>query len=96
MNNFQELLRTNINRVGKSIHDARKKQELTLDDLAFITGIESANLSRIENGKRDPKLSTLFRIAEGLRLDLSTLFIPEPEPNEEIDNTNIFYGDKKI
>lgn len=35
--------------------------------------ISKGNLSDIENGKRDPRLSTLVAIAEGLGLKLTQL-----------------------
>ena len=36
-------------------------------------GLSRANLNYLLNGRSDPKLSTLYRIAEGLEIDLSVL-----------------------
>jgi transcriptional regulator with XRE-family HTH domain len=36
-------------------------------------GISKGNLSDIENGKRDPRYSTLKAIAEGLEISLARL-----------------------
>ncbi len=37
-------------------------------------GLSRANLNYLLNGKTDPKISTLRRIAEGLEIDLAELF----------------------
>jgi len=42
--------------------------------LAYEYGLDSGNLSRIENGKIDPKLTMLWRISEALHMPLSKLF----------------------
>lgn len=60
--------------VGANIRKARSDQRLTLNDLSRLSGVEAASLSKIENGKRDPKLSTLVEIAKALRTDLPILF----------------------
>lgn len=49
-----------------SILDARIEKNLTQQDLADITGINRADLSRIENGNANPSLKTIKRVAEGL------------------------------
>ncbi|MFG5382748.1 helix-turn-helix domain-containing protein [Yoonia sp. R2-816] len=60
--------------MGANIRKARSDQRLTLNDLSRLSGVEAASLSKIENGKRDPKLSTLVEIAKALRTDLPILF----------------------
>lgn len=37
-------------------------------------GLSRSNLNYLLNGKTDPKMSTLRRVAEGLEMDLSELF----------------------
>ena len=66
--------------IGGRIRKARKEQKLRLRDLSLVSGIEPASLSRIENGKRDIKLSTLIRIANRLQISPSSFLEIEPEP----------------
>ena len=58
--------------------DARTSQNITQKELSEITGITQADISRIENGTRNPSLAMLKRIAAGLGMQLRLEFIPEP------------------
>ena len=59
--------------------DARKKQNLTQRELSQRTGITQADISRIENGTRNPSLDMLRRLAKGLGMRLRIEFIPEKD-----------------
>jgi HTH-type transcriptional regulator / antitoxin HipB len=62
--------------VGEMIKEARKKAKLTQDGLAERIGTKKSYISRIENGKIDIQLSTLFKIFEegfGKKLGISVL-----------------------
>ena len=56
--------------------DARTSQNMTQKDLSDITGITQADISRIENGTRNPSLAMLKRIAAGLGMQLRLEFLP--------------------
>lgn len=58
--------------------DARISQKITQKELSEITGITQADISRIENGTRNPSLAMVKRIAEGLGMQLRLEFIPTP------------------
>ena len=58
---------------GRRIRETRAGQGLSLDQLARLTGISGPALSLIETGKRDPRLTTLKRIADALRVSLAAL-----------------------
>ena len=58
---------------GRRIREARTEQALSLEQLARLTGISAPALSLIETGKRDPRLTTLVRIAAALRVPLEAL-----------------------
>ncbi|NLW11658.1 MAG: helix-turn-helix transcriptional regulator [Clostridiaceae bacterium] len=45
---------------------ARKSVGLTQEQLSARTGIDQAILSRIENGKANPSIGTLQKLAKGL------------------------------
>jgi HTH-type transcriptional regulator, competence development regulator len=59
--------------VGYRIRETRAAQGLSLEQLARLTGISAPALSLIETGKRDPRLTTLKRIADALRVPPTTL-----------------------
>ncbi len=61
--------------------DARKEQHLTQKELSERTGITQADISRIENGTRNPSLSMLKRLAKGMGMRLKVEFIPETKKN---------------
>jgi len=50
--------------VGEMIKQARKEANLTQEDLAKRTGTKKSYISRLENGKIDIQISTLFKIFE--------------------------------
>ncbi len=50
--------------VGEMIKDARKEAHLTQEDLARKSGTKKSYISRVENGKIDIQVSTLFKIFE--------------------------------
>ena len=56
--------------------DARINQHMTQKDLSAKTGITQADISRIENGTRNPSLAMVKRLAEGLGLQLKLEFVP--------------------
>ena len=58
---------------GKIIEDARKQAHISQSELAKRIGTDRAYVSRIENGKIEPKVSTFYRIvnAIGMKVDLS-------------------------
>lgn len=54
------------NEVSDLISRTRNQVGMTQKELAQISGVSQANLSRIENGSYTPSLSVLKRIADGL------------------------------
>lgn len=59
--------------VGRRLRALRADQDLTLEQLARLTGISAPALSLIETGKRDARLTTLAKIAAALRVPIRTL-----------------------
>ena len=63
--------------VIRAIVDARTSQNLTQKELAERTGIDQADISKLENGTRNPSVSLLKRLAEGMGMVLKIEFIPK-------------------
>ena len=61
--------------IGEMVKQARKQAQLTQEDLAKKTGTKKSYISRLENGKIDIQISTLFKIFEdGLGKKLKLTF----------------------
>lgn len=63
--------------VIRAIVDARISQNLTQKQLAERSGINQADISKIENGTRNPSISLLKRLAAGMDMALKIDFIPK-------------------
>lgn len=62
--------------IMRAIIDARTASNLTQKELAERTGIAQTEISRIENGSRNPSIKLLQRLAEGLNMNLRISFEP--------------------
>ena len=62
--------------IMRAIIDARTVSNLTQKELAERTGIAQTEISRIENGSRNPSIKLLQRLAEGLNMNLRISFEP--------------------
>jgi len=54
--------------LGKNLLAARKKLGLTQEQVAERSGVQAGEVSRIERGQRDPKVSTLEKLAAAVEL----------------------------
>jgi|UniRef100_UPI0040266871 transcriptional regulator with XRE-family HTH domain len=63
-----------INQLGKIIKSNRlKKENISLNTFAYEYDLNPGNLSRVENGQIEPKITMLWRIAEALEIPLSEI-----------------------
>lgn len=60
--------------IGSNIRRLRNEKGLSQIDLSAISEIEQSNIAQFENGKGNPTLKTLYRIAVALEVKLATLF----------------------
>ncbi len=63
--------------VIRALVDARISRNLTQKQLSERTGINQADISKLENGTRNPSLNMLKRLADGLDMTLKLEFIPK-------------------
>lgn len=63
--------------VIKAMVDARTSQNLTQKELAERTGINQADISKLENGTRNPSVNLLKRLADGMGMALKIEFVPK-------------------
>ncbi|MFT4281469.1 helix-turn-helix domain-containing protein [Microbacterium sp.] len=69
-----------LSTLGHRIRHQRVSRGYTLDELGAIVGVAGSQLSLIENGKREPKLSLLQAIASATGTEVTDLLSTEP-PN---------------
>lgn len=67
-----------IKKLGEHIRAIRDKRNLSQDKLEALSGVDRAQISRIENGKINVEISTLIKLAEALDAELYEFF-PAPE-----------------
>lgn len=67
--------------LGSTIKTYRRNKKITLKELAEKVGITASFLSDIENGKKQPSVETLSKLAEAFEVPLYMLF--KDTSNEE-------------
>lgn len=61
--------------ISKNISEYRKRKELTIKELASLTGVTPSLLSQIEKGSANPSINTLKQISSALDIPLFNFFI---------------------
>lgn len=79
-------------RIGRKIRALRAQNGITQKRLSQVTGLSSAMLSRMENGQTIPSITTLQRISNTLKVDISYFFQQE----DQDDYVVTFPGKRKI
>ena len=63
--------------VIRAIVDARTFRNMTQKELAERTGINQADISKLENGTRNPSVNLIKRLADGMGMALKIEFVPK-------------------
>ena len=63
--------------VIRAIIEARTSQNITQKELAERTGINQADISKLENGTRNASVNLLKRLADGMGMVLKIEFVPK-------------------
>lgn len=77
--------------IGPFISAFRKRQSLTLDNLAKLSGVSRSMLSQIERGHANPTLGTVWALAAALKVDISQLIggeVREARPQIELSSAS--------
>jgi len=59
--------------IAKNLKGIREDKKLSLDKVAEVTGVSKSMLGQIERGESNPTISTVWKIAKGLKISFSTL-----------------------
>lgn len=60
--------------IGRRIVEGRKAKGMSQEQLAQESGIDRSHMGFIEQGRRKPTVSTLFKISQSLKITLEQLF----------------------
>lgn len=71
--------------IGKRLKEIRNSRNLSLDQVSELTNVSKAMLGQIERGQSNPTVSTLWKIATGLKVSFS-IFIEENQEELVIVN----------
>ena len=71
--------------VRERLRSLRQERGYTQEALAEQAGVSVDAVTRIESGKRSPRLDTLERLAQALAVDLETLVAPAMRTKSDID-----------
>ena len=65
--------------IAKMLIACRSSGNLTQKQLSELTGIDQADISKIENGNANPSIKTLTRIASAMDMNLKIEFVPKTQ-----------------
>lgn len=69
--------------IGQRLKSIRQSRNMTLEDVATLTGVSKPMLGQIERGQSTPTITILWKIATGLKAPLSS-FLEEQQPEYSV------------
>lgn len=84
--------------LGESVRAERRLQGKTTRELARLAGLHASQISRLENGLADAKVSTVVRVARALQVTVAQLIEGAAPPPLEADDdsTEDFIVDRVV
>ncbi|NBI66671.1 XRE family transcriptional regulator [Pseudoflavonifractor sp. 60] len=82
-------------KIGDKLKRLRAARSLSLDETAVLTGVSKPMLGQIERGQSIPTVTTLWKIATGLKMPLS-FFLEGPQAEYTVaspDRDHVILGD---
>jgi len=69
--------------IAGNLKQIREQRKISLDAVSKLSGVSKSMLGQIERGEVNPTISTVWKIANGLKISFSTL-INRPEADYEV------------
>lgn len=69
--------------LAKNVREIREKQKLSLEKVAELSGVSKTMIGQIERGESSPTITTLWKIANGLKISFTSL-IQKPQPDTTV------------
>jgi transcriptional regulator with XRE-family HTH domain len=73
-----------LSHLGRNIKTARKLKQLSQLELEILSGIDTGDLSRIENGLVNITFTKLIKLAKALGLELNDLYAVKSERMDQL------------
>lgn len=70
--------------LGMQLKKVRHQRGMSLDEIAKLTDVSKALLFQIEKGESNPTVSTIWKIADGLKISFSSLLQPPKSSTKKI------------
>ncbi|WP_066253899.1 helix-turn-helix domain-containing protein [Neobacillus drentensis] len=69
--------------IAKNLKAFRERKKLSLEKVAEITGVSKTMIGQIERGESSPTITTIWKIANGLKISFTSL-INNPQPDTKV------------
>ncbi|MDA1544112.1 MULTISPECIES: helix-turn-helix domain-containing protein [Bacillus cereus group] len=69
--------------LAKNLKTIREKEKLSLEKVSQLTGVSKTMIGQIERGESSPTLTTIWKIANGLKVSFTSL-INNPQPDTKV------------
>ena len=66
--------------VAKNIKRLREERNLSMDQLAKLSGVSKSMLAQVERGDGNPTLSTLWKLSNGMKVPFDALTVRPKRP----------------
>jgi len=75
--------------LGVQLKKIRNQRGMSLDDIAKLTDVSKGQLAQMEKGESNPTVSTIWKIADGLKISFSSLLQPQKRSVKKIKPTEV-------
>ncbi|MEK4760133.1 helix-turn-helix domain-containing protein [Viridibacillus sp. FSL E2-0187] len=69
--------------LAKNLKAIREKEKLSLEKVSQLSGVSKTMIGQIERGESSPTLTTIWKIANGLKISFTSL-INNPQPDTKV------------
>jgi len=83
-----EEMRRNL---GQQLKKLRQQRGMSLDEISKLTDVSKGQLAQMEKGESNPTVSTIWKIADGLKISFSSLLQPPRSLAKKIIPSNVPY-----
>lgn len=75
--------------VAKNIRRLRKERNLSMEELAKLSGVSKSMLAQVERGDGNPTLSTLWKLSNGMKVPFDALTVRPKTPYEIVKTSKM-------
>ena len=66
--------------IAENLKDIRKGKVLSQEQLSFLITFSKSMLSQLERGEVNPTISTVYKLALGLKVPVTAFTVDKPQP----------------